>query len=155
MRRFPPEQAGAQLSWDNVLHGGKGLGYVVSTHQDISVARPAKTVFSAYQALSGSTPSEARKWLAQASPYELYDEAACDLREVYGARFPVHAEALDVTVRGHAMASPVTGFLGNQGLRTLRSVDGKVLFAHSDLSGFSVCEEAAWWGHKAALRVVG
>lgn len=155
MRRFPPEQAGAPLSWDNVLHGGRGLGYVVSTHQDIRVARPPKTVFSAYQALSDQAPREVRRWLAQASPHELYEEAACDLREVYGLRFPLHTESLDITVRAHAMASPLTGFLKNRGLTALRNSNGRILFAHSDLSGFSVFEEAAWWGHKAALRLLG
>jgi hypothetical protein len=34
-------------------------------------------------------------------------------------------------------------------------VDGKLLFAHADLSGFSVFEEASWWGYRAALRVLG
>jgi hypothetical protein len=32
----------------------------------------------------------------------------------------------------------------------LREHDGAILFAHADLSGFSVFEEAAWWGDRAA-----
>jgi hypothetical protein len=53
------------------------------------------------------------------------------------------------------MASPLSGFLSNRGLHALRTVDGKLLFAHADLSGFSVFEEASWWGYRAALRVLG
>jgi hypothetical protein len=155
MRRFPPEGDGAPLSWDNVVYGGAGLGYVVSTHQDIRASRPAQSVFSAYQALSKRTPLEARKWLASASPQQLYEEAVCDLSQAYGIRFPLHTQALDITVRAHAMASPLPGFLSNAGIRALRHADGKLLFAHSDMSGYSVFEEAAWWGYRAARNVLG
>ncbi|MDR3479281.1 MAG: NAD(P)-binding protein [Burkholderiaceae bacterium] len=155
MNGFPSENKGAPLAWDNVVYQGKGLGYVVSTHQEIRVAAPPKTVFSAYQALSTGTPAAARQWLQSATPEQLYEEAACDLREVYGLRLDRHAQALDITVRGHAMASPTPGFLSNQGLAALRNADGKLLFAHADLTGFSVFEEAAWWGCEAARRVLG
>jgi hypothetical protein len=154
MRRFPPERDGAQLAWDNIVCNGAGLGYVVSTHQEIRVARPPRTVFSAYQALSGRPPADVRKWLATASARDLYEEAAGDLTQVYGIRFPLHAQALDITVRGHAMASPLRGFLGNKGTQALREADGKILFAHSDLSGYSVFEEASWWGYQAARKVL-
>ncbi len=39
-------------------------------------------------------------------------------------------------------------------LAALRAADGRILFAHADLSGYSVCEEAAWWGYRAAERVL-
>lgn len=154
MDGFPAENDGVPLAWDNVVYGGKGLGYVVSTHQDIRVARPPRTVFSAYQALSHRSPTEARQWLAKASAQELYEEAACDLSEVYGLRLWQHTRAVDITVRGHAMASPLTGFLSNKGLAALRHVDGRMLFAHSDLSGLSLFEEASWWGYRAAQRIL-
>ena len=154
MKGFPKEDRGAPLAWDNVVYNGKGLGYVVSTHQDIRVAAPPKTVFSAYQAFSSMTPTAARQWLQKASPHELYEEAACDLKLAYGLRLEQHAEALDITVRGHAMASPTPGFLSNRGLAALRNADGKVLFAHADLSSFSVFEEAAWWGCEAARKIL-
>jgi len=64
-------------------------------------------------------------------------------------------QALDITVRGHAMASPLRGFLDNPGLQALRAADRRILFAHSDLSGYSVFEEAAWWGYQAARKVLG
>jgi hypothetical protein len=154
MNGFPSEDKGAALAWDNVIYAGKGLGYVVSTHQDIRVAAPPKTVFSAYQALSKRSPQEARKWLQAATPEALYEEAACDLKLAYDLRLEKHAEALDITVRGHAMASPSPGFLSNNGLHGLRAADGKILFAHADLSSFSVFEEAAWWGCEAAQKIL-
>ncbi len=41
-----------------------------------------------------------------------------------------------------------------RGLKALREHDGAILFAHADLSGFSVFEEAAWWGDRAARLAV-
>ncbi|MFX4620527.1 hypothetical protein ABTB32_19460, partial [Acinetobacter baumannii] len=46
---FPHERPGVDLAWDNVVHEGRGLGYVVATHQLTRVARPPATVFTAYQ----------------------------------------------------------------------------------------------------------
>lgn len=154
MDGLPAEAPGAALAWDNVVHGGRGLGYTVSTHQDISQGPPAETVFTAYQVYSDRSPQAARHWLQSATPQSLYAEAACDLEVVYGRRLRQRATALDITVRGHAMASPVPGFLANAGLAALRELDGRVLFAHSDLSGFSVFEEAAWWGVQAARQAL-
>jgi len=45
---------------------------------------------------------------------------------------------------------PTPGYLHNAGLQALRAMDGPVRIAHSDLSGYSIFEEAAWWGVQAA-----
>ena len=150
MKQFPRERPHMPLCWDNVVYQEPGLGWVVSTHQDIRVAPPEKTVFTSYVALSDRTPDNARKWLMGATPDELLELASCDLKTAYGWRFAPCVERVDITVRGHAMAAPLQGFLGNAGTRALREHDGRILFAHADLSGFSVFEEAAWWGCRAA-----
>ena len=150
MKDFPQELPHAPLSWDNVVYQEPGLGYVVSTHQDIRVTPPEKTVFSAYTALSDRTPEAARKWLDKASAEELLKLASVDLKTAYGWKFAACVERVDITLRGHAMAAPLPGFRSNAGLKALRELDGTILFAHADLSGFSVFEEAAWWGYRAA-----
>ncbi len=162
LRGFPPEAPGVPLAWDNVVHGGRGLGYVVSTHQLIRQAKPAATVFTAYcpldaAAAAGGPPrsvADTRRWLAEAAPAELMDYATTDLHTAYGRAFWRHADAVEITVRGHAMASPRTGFLANAGATALRAADGRILFAHADLSGLSVFEEAAWWGTRAARTIL-
>ena len=151
---FPEERDGTGLAWDNVVYGGRGLGYVVSTHQDIRSARPTHTVFTAYNALGTRDVRATRARLEKASGETLFELAACDLLAAYGNDLRLRARAVEVTVRGHAMASPSPGFLHNPGLRSLRAVDGRLLFAHSDLSGLSVFEEAAWWGERAAERAL-
>jgi monoamine oxidase len=154
MHTMPRELPHAPLSWDNVVYGGKGLGYVVSTHQDIRVSPPAKSVFSAYLAVSDRTPEEARRWMDRASPDQLLEFASADLKQAYGRKLARCVERVDITLRAHAMASPRVGFRSNKSLQALREVDGPVLFAHADLSGYSVFEEAAWWGYRAALKAM-
>ena len=154
MKAFPAERPLAPLSWDNVVYQEPGLGYVVSTHQDIRATPPAKTVFSAYVALSDRTPDAARKWLQAATPAQLVELASVDLKSAYGWKFAACVERVDITLRGHAMAAPLPGFRNNAGTRALREADGPILFAHADLSGFSVFEEAAWWGCEAARKAV-
>ncbi len=154
MKAFPAELPAAPLSWDNVVYQEPGLGYVVSTHQDIRATPPPKTVFSAYVALSDRSPDDARKWMQRASARELVELASADLKAAYGVNFAPCVERVDITLRGHAMAAPLPGFRANAGLKALRETDGPIVFAHADLSGFSVFEEAAWWGCEAARRVL-
>jgi hypothetical protein len=52
------------------------------------------------------------------------------------------------------MAVPGIGFLSNPGRLALRAAAGPIFFAHSDLSGLSLFEEAAWWGYRAAAGVL-
>ncbi|WMD21108.1 NAD(P)-binding protein [Achromobacter seleniivolatilans] len=155
LQGYPIEAPGEPLSWDNVVYQGQALGYVVSTHQLLRVARSPRTVFTAYHASSGQTPQAARQWLSSASPEALRDAASADLIAAYGREFWRNARQLDITVRGHAMATPLCGYLSNPGLAALREIDGPVLFAHADLSGYSVFEEASWWGVVAAGRILG
>ncbi len=154
MKAFPTELPAAPLSWDNVVYQEPGLGYVVSTHQDIRATPPRKTVFSAYVALSDRSPAEARKWMQAATPQELVALASADLKAAYGYNFAPCVERVDITLRAHAMAAPLPGFRSNAGLKALRETDGPIVFAHADLSGFSVFEEASWWGCEAARRVL-
>jgi hypothetical protein len=102
---LPDELPSQPLCWDNVVYSEPGLGFVVSTHQDIRVRPPEKTVFSAYVALSDRKAS-ARGWMASAKPEELLALASADLKTAYGAQFASCVERVDITLRGHAMAVP-------------------------------------------------
>ncbi|MFZ6694002.1 NAD(P)-binding protein [Undibacterium sp. SXout20W] len=154
MNDFPVELPDAPLAWDNVVYQEPGLGFVVSTHQDIRRTPPAKTVFSSYVALSNLTPEAARRWMDKATPDELLDLAMADLKAAYGWEFSTYVERVDITLRAHAMPIPAPQFRSNVGLQSLRELTGSILFAHSDLSGFSVFEEASWWGYRAAQTIL-
>lgn len=155
LNRHPEEEDGAPLAWDNVLYGSDGLGYVNATHQAIRVAPPVATAFTTYRAFGDRDVDEARLWMDRAPASELGALAVDELRQVYGWRLAPCVERVDVTLRGHAMASPTPGTLSNAGLRALRNSDGPILYAHADLSGYSVFEEAAWWGWQASERILG
>lgn len=150
LKRYPPEFDQQPLAWDNVVYNGQGLGYVVATHQWIRVAKPERTVFTAYTTFDFAKPAAVRYWLRDASEQNLMPYALADLQQVYGSRFMQHVASVKLTLRGHAMASPVVNHLQNEGIKALQQHQSRLLFAHSDLSGYSVFEEAAWWGWRAA-----
>jgi hypothetical protein len=154
IRGLPPEVSGIPLSWDNVLYQGKGLGYVVATHQQIRQGPPAYTSFTTYTALNHDTPTNIRRWMLKASPTEIYAQVATELESIYGVKLRSQVLQARLTLRGHAMAVPQPGYLSNQGLLALRNHHSRLHFAHSDLSGFSIFEEASYWGMQAAAHIL-
>jgi hypothetical protein len=136
----------APRSWDNVIYGGAGLGYVDASHQD---TRPyaGATVLTYFLAL-GDDPSAGRKLLLERDLATWCEAALADLA-------PAHAD-LSEKVRhiaimryGHGMAVPVPGVRGDRALAALREPRARVSYAHSDLSGYSIFEEAYHWGRRA------
>ena len=154
LHRFPTEGAGDALAWDNVIYGSGGLGYIAASNQLIRVAKPARTVFTAYSALNHADPATVRQWLLAAPDAELLAFAAQDLTAAYGRRFWHAVEAVDIGIRAHAMRIPRPGYLDDAQLAAVRTHRSRLHFAHSDLSGYSVFEEAAFWGVEVAQRVL-
>ena len=154
LHNFPAEPKRSELAWDNIVYGSRGLGYVVASHQHIHVAKPGHTLFTAYTALNHDSPANVRRQLLAAEPRDLLDIAAQDLLAAYGKRFWQHVAHIDLTVRAHAMSVPSAGYLTQPTLIALRQHQSRLHFAHSDLSGYSVFEEAAWWGVEAAQRIL-
>ena len=154
LNAFPKEAENSELAWDNVIYGSQSLGYVVASHQLIRVAKPEKTIFTAYTALNHDKPQAIRQWLLQATQQELLHYAAQDLLTVYGKNFWRYVAHVDMSVRGHAMSVPKVGYLTDNKLLKLRQHHSRLLFAHSDLSSYSVFEEAVYWGVEAAKKVL-
>lgn len=148
----PHSGAGAPLAWDNVLYGSNALGYVVATHQRIGAA-PGPTVLTWYHALSAEAPRAARERLLKTD----HDTWA---RQILGELGRVHSEIRQITQRldvfrhGHAMIRPVPGSLWSVARRQLAEGWGRVHFAHADVSGMSLFEEANYRGVLAAERVL-
>lgn len=163
--RRPPDERRTggedELAWDNVVHGSAALGYVHALHQAIRVDTTGPTVLTAYRAFP-RVDRDARAELARllqagdaAPPRDWLELIGADLVAAYGPRIWRDVARVHVTVRGHGMAAPAPGFLTDAGAAAMRAADGAVRFAHSDLSGYSVFEEAAWWGMRAADRIAG
>ncbi len=158
IHRFPEEAAQHPLAWDNVVYGSRGLGFVNSTHQLIRTAKPQYSVLTAYHAYAGEDSKLVRQRLQQATGDELYAIAVQDLDAAYGwgnrLKARQYVKQVEITLRGHAMSSPTVGFLKNVGIQNLIQQNSRIQFAHSDLSGLSIFEEAAWWGDVAAKNIL-
>ena len=152
LRGFPEERRGAPLSWDNVLYDSDALGYVVATHQQLT-AHPQQTVFTWYQALCDGPPDRERQRLLE-TPWKVWAERI--LSELSRPHPDIRAlvTRLDVMRWGHAMVRPRPGFVWSDARRALEQASGRILFAHSDLSGYSIFEEANYRGVLAAERVL-
>ena len=143
-----PKGRGVGLAWDNVSAGSDSLGYVVATHQSAS-GGDGPTVLTWYLPLSKTTPQEARKLMMTRSLQEWQRLIADDLLtmnpDLAGA-----IDRIDVWRWGHAMISPIPGFLYDPARTAAINAKPPVLFAHSDLSGLSLFEEAHYRGVVAA-----
>ena len=62
---------------------------------------------------------------------------------------------IDIMRLGHAMARPVPGFLNSPERQRWILGEPGLSYANSDLSGFSIFEEAQYRGVKAADKVLG
>lgn len=149
--RGRPAPAGFPLAWDNVLYAGKGLGYVVATHQTGNDYGP--TVITYYNALAGEPSRTAREKLLSASWDDLSASVLADLAIAHPDLSSL-VERLDVYLWGHAMARPSPGFTWGAPLREAARPVGRLRFAHADLSGLPLFEEAQDQGIRAAEAVL-
>lgn len=149
---FPEERRGAPLAWDNVLYDSDALGYVVATHQHLTAHRD-QTVFTWYQALCDGPPDRERQRLL-ATPWAAWAERI--LRDLSKPHPDIRqlVTRLDLVRWGHAMTRPRPGFVWGEARQRLLNVRDRVWFAHSDLSGYSIFEEANYRGILAAERVL-
>jgi monoamine oxidase len=149
------DRPGAPPSWDNVIHGSGLLGYVDAMHQSTR-PHPGSTVLTAYWALGGDSDTQLRAQRARllADPWEAWARAVvADLARAH-PDLAAKLRRIDLMRYGHAMSIPVPGVRGSAALAALPHSGGRVGFAHSDLSGHSVFEEAFFHGNDAARRVI-
>jgi hypothetical protein len=139
------------LAWDNVLYESPSLGYVVATHQRGRDYGP--TVFTYYYPLCDENPRVARTRLLETDWAGWAEITLADLSRAHPDIRNL-VERLDVMRWGHAMIRPRTGFMWSQarrdGARPFRSIH----FAHSELSGVALFEEAFDVGLRAADEVL-
>jgi hypothetical protein len=152
LSRFPAERAGSGRAWDNVLYDSPGLGYVVATHQQMRV-RPQATVLTYYQALSHLTPQQGRQVLQDTTHAQWAEAILAELERPHPDIRQV-VERLDIFRHGHAMARPVPGMIWGPARQLFARDASRLRFAHADVSGFSLFEEAQYRGVLAAGRTL-
>ena len=146
------DRAPAGAAWDNVLYDSPSLGYVVATHQDLRTA-PGPSVLTWYLPLAVPNPDAARAWMLGR---DWRDWASLILADLARAHPDIESRVsrIDVMLWGHAMIRPAPGFIWGGARRRAAAPHGAIRFAHSDMSGISVFEEAQYHGVRAAEEVM-
>jgi len=149
--RDRPAGRGFEPAWDNVLYDSPSLGYVTATHQMGSDHGP--TVLTYYLPLLDDDPVAARTRLLETSWEQWAAGVVGDLSQAHPDLESL-VEQLDVYLWGHAMIRPRPGLMCGPELADSALPHGRVHFAHTDLSGMALFEEAQYWGIRAAENVM-
>ncbi|MBU0593541.1 MAG: NAD(P)-binding protein [Gammaproteobacteria bacterium] len=152
LNSLPNPGHGAPLSWDNVLYDSPALGYINATHQSLRT-HEGPTVLTYYRALSGEPDKNARQRLFDTPRQQWADSILQDLSRPH-PDIRSKVTQLDLFRWGHAMSMPMPGWIWSAARERLTVPHGRLHLAHSDLSGFSIFEEANYWGVKAASNVL-
>jgi monoamine oxidase len=147
------DRPGAPPSWDNVIYGSRSLGYVDDGHQKLSPL-PEPTILTWYRSL-GDDPQQRQQLLAR--DWASWRDEVLDDLSVPHPDVRAKTLSIDVARWGHAMAVPVPGTRSSSALAALQRPQAglwrRLHFAHSDLSGYSVFEEAFTHGQRAGEAV--
>ncbi|WP_313953405.1 FAD-dependent oxidoreductase [Accumulibacter sp.] len=152
LSRFPDDRRGAPRAWDNVLYDSSALGYVVATHQQMRVW-PGATVLTYYRAFDDMSPQQGRQMLRD-TPREVWAERIFAELERPHPNIRLLTTRLDVFRNGHAMARPTPGLIWGTARARFEGDGTRLRFAHADVSGFSLFEEAQYRGVLAGERTL-
>ncbi|ESU21715.1 putative twin-arginine translocation pathway signal protein [Flavobacterium cauense R2A-7] len=129
------------LCWDNVIHGSKGLGYIYDQHQSVQQVQ-SKKVITYYFSFSSPDIRKTRRALYKQKK-EYWKQMVFDDLKTAHPDIEGKTEEISIRLLGHGMISPVPGFLfGAAKNQAGKSIGNKIFFAHSDLAGISIFEEA-------------
>ncbi len=147
------DPGGAAPAWDNVLHGGPSLGYVDAMHQSTR-PHPGPTVLTSYWALGGDSEAQANAARARllGDDWSAWSRTVLDDLAHAHPDLPRKVQRIDLARYGHAMSIPRPGVRSSAALAALARPAGRVHFAHADLSGYSIFEEACFHGHRAGRQ---
>jgi glycine/D-amino acid oxidase-like deaminating enzyme len=147
-----PGTYGSDPTWDNVVMNSPTLGYVDAMHQTVQ-SHVEHTVWTFYWALAEGTAANNRRMLLEKDWSYWKENILRDLERVH-PDIRQCVSRIDLMRFGHAMARPKPGAIFSEERRHLAKLEGRLLFANSDLSGFSIFEEAQYRGVRAAEKVL-
>lgn len=146
------ESNGVALSWDNVIFNSESLGYVNACHQQLKSSLP-KLVLTYYLPFTQNEPKEDRKFLFNKTVEELKEIVLSDLEKSH-KDIRLKVIQIDLKIWGHAMVGPRPNTLFNPNKQKLLEAKNGLHFAHSDLSGISIFEEAFYQGNRVADEII-
>lgn len=141
------------LSWDNVAYGMPSVGYVYAGQQNPDRTRQTN-IITFYLPLCDREPRVSRL-AAYSRNYEQWLDIIIPELEYMHPEITPLIEHIDVWVWGHGMIAPAVDYIWGEERRKARSsVDNKIFFAHTDLSGISLFEEGFHQGINAARSLL-
>ena len=148
-----PDNGSFPLSWDNVIYKANGLGYVYNQHQNLEQIIDKK-VITYYYSFSSNDIKKDRKELLK-KPIEHWKELVLSDLKIAHPDIDQYISAIEIHRIGHGMISPVPNFLKSKSLKEAsKNIDNKIFFAHSDLAGISIFEEAFHQGINIVNKIV-
>jgi hypothetical protein len=137
------------LAWDNILYESPSLGYVVATHQKGIDYGP--TILTYYYPMCDDP--NGRTTLYNYNWKQLADVCMTDMARAHPDIYQL-TERIDIMRWGHAMISPRPGFIwGGEREKALKPYRN-IHFAHTDLSGIALFEEAFYHGTRAVMEAL-
>jgi len=141
------------LCWDNVIYGSKGLGYVYDQHQSLQQLQSKKVITYYYSFSSSDVKKSRREIYAKKSEHWkqlVFDDLKLAHPDIEGV-----TEEINIHLLGHGMISPVPGFIfGKAKKEAAQNIENKIFFAHSDLVGISIFEEAFHQGINSVNQII-
>jgi hypothetical protein len=135
------------------LYGSSSLGYVNANHQQLARNQNEK-VITFYQPLTGAGASTLRQQAHTKTAEQWTEQILQELRNPH-PEIEKHISQFDIWIWGHGMIKPSVDFVWSVNRKNAsNSIDNKIHFAHSDLSGISIFEEAFYHGHRTAKKVL-
>lgn len=144
-----PNSRGVDLAWDNVSYYSSSLGYIHAKHQSLKATR-GETVITYYLPLDDLPPKEARKKALAQTTQEWRQHIINDLETMHEGITGL-IQDIQYRILGHGMICPTPNVIQEQ---KLTRSQGNLFFAHSDMSGLSLFEEAYWQGMQTAKAVL-
>jgi hypothetical protein len=137
------------LAWDNVFYDSPSLGYVTATHQKEIDYGP--TILTYYYPMCAE--QNGRQTLFNYDWQQLADVCLSDMARAHSDIYDL-VSRLDVMRWGHAMISPRPGFIWGGEREKAMKPYRNIHFAHTDLSGVALFEEAFYHGLRAANEIL-
>ena len=137
------------LAWDNVLYESPSLGYVTATHQKGIDYGP--TILTYYYPMCAE--ENGRTKLFNYEWRDLADVCLTDLARAHPDIYDL-TNRIDIMRWGHAMISPRPNFIWSGVREKAVKPYRNIHFAHTDLSGIALFEEAFYHGLRAASEVI-
>jgi len=147
-----PAGKGFPLAWDNVNYYSSSIGYVVANHQTSTSAK-SPTVITLYSPIVDNQVSAERHKLLLSPDFLLKNQI---IKELSLFHKEIEKEIADIQLKvwGHGMIRPSIDFIWSGIREKFTQPFGRVLLAHTDLSGISLFEEASYHGVRTARQIL-